>query len=358
MAPRASIPRPNPSRGLGAVIVAMLLIAALLPRSASAAQADDLPGVVDDAYESPTYGYTLEWDDRDWEAVDATTDDDGDLLILTNKVSTLYFSGIVAYAGDERECAIDIGEVVASPDAADLYPSESGDRGLEPEDYSYLVDCRELIEDEAVLLIVHVFPADELGDEVVEAEAVTETIDLSGASAANTGEDDPEPSDDDFAAAGVDGNAYESPEFSYTLEWDEDIWEVSDATADAETTFLNLVNDGGSLIINGIAGMGDAESCLEQAVGFYSELDGVDNWELLEDEDGDPVEGSTRRRAYAAYAHTAVDDDGDEADYVNYIECRPLDDDAAILISHLTIAADYDDQSALRDDLLDTLELP
>ena len=362
MPPRASIPRPNLTRGLGAVIVAMLLLASLAPLSARAAQSDDLPGVDDDSYESPTYSYILEWDDRDWKPVDATTDeDDGDLLILTNEVSTLYISGIAAYDGDERVCSIDIGEVVASPDAADLYPSESGDRDLDPEDYSYLVDCRELVEDDAVLLIVHVFPADKLGGEVVEVEAVTETIDLSAASTANSAEEDPEPSDDDFAAAGVDGDSYESPEFGYTLEWDEDIWEVSDATASSDSSFLNLVNDGSSLIISGIAGMGDAEGCLEPAVAFYSEIDGVDNWELLEDDDGDQVEGSTPRRAYAAYAYTAVvadGDDGDGDDYVNYIECRPLDDDAAILISHLTIAADYDDQSALRENLLDSLELP
>ncbi len=205
--------------------------------------------------------------------------------------------------------------------------------------------------------VLDVFPADDLGEEVVEVEAVTETLDLSGVSASGGG--DPEPSgDDDFAAAGVDGNAYESPEFGYTLEWDGDIWEVSDANADRDTTFLNLVNDGSSLIISGIAGMGDAGSCLESAVEFYSEIDDVDDWELLEDDDGEPVEGSTRRRAYAAYSHTAVDDDGDQAEYVNYIECRPLDDDAAILISHLTIASDYEDQSELRDELLDTLELP
>ncbi len=344
------------SRPLLAIATVLLVLTGMPSMTAVAAQSDDLPGVDDESYESPTYGYTLEWDGRDWEAVEATADDDdGDTLVLTNEVSTLYISGVPEYRGDAQECSVDVGEVVASRDAADLYPSKSGDTDLDPEDFSYLVDCRELIADEAVLLIVHVLPADELGDELIEAEAVTSTIELGRQGNANEEEEE---DDADFADAGVDGNTYESPEFGYTLEWDADIWEVSDATADSDVTFLNLINDGSSLIISGIANMGDPESCLEQAVDFYSTDEGVDDWELLEDEDGEPIEGSTRRRAYAAYSHTAENDDGDVNDYVNYIECRPLEDDAAILISHLMVPDDYEDQSELRDEVLDMLEIP
>ena len=65
-----------------------------------------------------------------------------------------------------------------------------------------------------------------------------------------------------------------------------------------------------------------------------------------------------RRRAYAAYVYTSTDDSGDDLEFVNYIECRPLDDDAGLLISHLTTLDDYEDQSELRDELMDTLDIP
>lgn len=340
-------------RAIVALLTITALVAGIVPVSTSA-QSDDLPGVDDDTYESPTYGYTLDWDDRDWEVVDATTDeDDGDTLVLTNEVSTLYITGVATYDGDARECSIDMGEVVADPDAFDTYPSESGDRDLDPEDYSYLVDCRELVEDEAVLIIVHVFPADDLGDELVEAQAVTDAISIDDESGGAGSSDD-----DDLAEAGVDGNAYESPEWGYTIEWDDDIWEVRDATTSTSSNFLNLINDSSSLIISGIADLGDVDTCMETAIEFYSTDDGVEDWDVLEDEDGDPIERSTRRRAYGAFTYTGTDDSGDDVDFVNYIECRPLDDAAGILISHLTTLDDFEDQSDLRDDLLDTLEIP
>ena len=338
-------------------IIALLTIASLVAGASpgpASAQNDDLPGVDDDSYESPTYGFTLDWNDRDWEVVDAASDeDDGDTLILTNEVSTLYVAGVGAYDGDAQECSIDMGEVVADPDAFDTYPSESGDRDLDPEDYSYLVDCRELVEGEAVLIIVHVFPVDDLGKELVEAQVVTDTIEIAGNVGGSQGS-----SEDALVAAGVDGNSYESPEWGYTLEWDDDVWEVRDASAGINSNFLNLVNDDSFIVISGIADLGDLDSCMEQAVDFYSSEDGVDNWEDLEDEDGDPIERSTRRRAYAAYSYTITNDSGEEVEFVNYIECRPLDDDAGILISHITVSDDYEVQAGLRDDLLDTLEIP
>ncbi len=357
MSVRPTVPdRPELPVRLKAIITLLAmaaLVAGIAPNLASA-QSEDLPGVDDDTYESPTYGYTLNWDDRDWEVVDATTDEgDGDTLILTNEVSTLYIIGVEAYDGDARECSIAMGEVVADPDAYETYPSESGDQDLDAEDYSFLVDCRELVDDEAVLIIIHVFPADNLGDELVEAQVVTDTIaigDERGGSESG--------SEDDFASAGVEGNAYESPAWGYTLEWDDDIWEVRDASASTNSDFLNLTNADGSLIISGIADLGDIDSCMEQAIDFYSTDDGVENWEVLEDEDGDPIEHSNSRRAYGAYVYTITEDSGDEIDFVNYIECRPLEDDAGILISHLTELDDYEDQSDLRDVLLDTLEIP
>lgn len=340
----------RPRAGAALLLVAAMLTG-LLP-APIAAQGDDLPGVGSDSYESPVFGFTLGWDDRTWEVVDATSDGDGDTLILTNEVSTLYISGTEGFDGDARSCSIEIGSLVADADAFETYPSESGDRGLDPEDYSYLVDCRELVSDEAVLIIVHVFPADELGTELVEAEAVTQTIEIEPARGGAGDEDD------DLADAGVDGNSYESPDFGYTLEWDPDIWSVNDASSESGADVLNLINDDSSLIISAFADLGDVDECLDLAVEIYSEDENIEGWELLEDEDGDPIEGSSRRRAYGAYVHTVENDDGDPLEYVNYIECRRLDSTTSILISHLTGSADFDDQTELRDELLDALELP
>lgn len=349
--PLSSLPRrlaaPPPS-----LIVAVLLFALFaVPRGALAQRSDDLPGVDGNQYESPTYGYSLEWNDRDWEVVDAASDDNGDELVLTNGDSTLYVEGVAEYDGDADACNIDVSEQVATTRGARDYPPEDGSRSRDAEDYSYLVDCRDLVEGEAVLLIVHVFPQDDLSAQVEAVQEVTDTVEIPESDSGNSGEDD-------LAASGVDGNAYESPTYGYSLEWDEDVWEVDHASSDRGIDVINLLDDESSLIISGFGGFSDVSDCMDTAIDFYSTNDRVSDWQPFEDENGDPIARERRTVSYAAFVYTDTDENGDEATLVNYIECRDLGDGSFLLISQLTTERNYDTEAEARDELLDTLVLP
>lgn len=158
---------------------------------------------------------------------------------------------------------------------------------------------------------------------------------------------------------GVDGNTYESPTYGYTLEWDEDLWTVEDSTSENETDNLYLRSDDSLLLLQGLADYGgDPDACLDDTAGILAKGDGVDDWAPLEDRRGDPVAGSERGRAWAAFTLTYTSAEGDEFDDVDYVECRTVVQDEAVLIAIDVVAADqYDDEVDLVADVLDSLEL-
>jgi hypothetical protein len=158
--------------------------------------------------------------------------------------------------------------------------------------------------------------------------------------------------------AGVDGDAYESPTWSYTLEWDEDVWSPVLATSEDDVDLLLLQSRRSTLAFQAGPLDADPADCLEGVAGALSSEDGVDDWEPLEDDDGDPVAGERGSRAWAAFTLTFEGDDGDEIEGVYYLECRSLiAGEAALLIVHNTGRDDYEDETEEVDAVLDSLEL-
>ena len=158
---------------------------------------------------------------------------------------------------------------------------------------------------------------------------------------------------------GIEDNTYESPTWGYSIEWDEDVWEAVEATSEDEVDELILQSRSNTLYFSATNGYeGDPEACLADWATVLSSEEGVADWEPLEDEDGEVIEGEEEDRAWAAFWLTFTDSAGNEFEDANYIECRTLvEDEATLTIVHLTALADYFDEAELVAEVLDTIEL-
>ena len=95
-------------------LVLLLLSVLLVPLARAAAQDNATPGVEGSTYTSPTFGYSLSWDDSLWSVTDAYSEDGYDLLTLETDTAALYIESLYFYQGDPGECLS--GERVAIAD--------------------------------------------------------------------------------------------------------------------------------------------------------------------------------------------------------------------------------------------------
>ena len=260
-------------------------------------------GIDGNAYESPTYGYTLEWDEDVWEAdpADEVVDDNGtDVLILrsVDQIGTLYIEGEASYEGDPDDCLAEEADILASEEGVEdfeeidtgetdaggvfgvyeaVFVNEDGDE-FDLIDY---VECRELVEGEAVLIITFVTgePRD-FDDNFELVTEVTDTVEIAGSGSTRDDEEEeeateepeeeeateePEEEEEETATGGVDGNAYESPSYGYAIEWDDAVWEVDDESSSRGEDTLTLVSDDFGVItfVGSDTFGGDAAECYD-----------------------------------------------------------------------------------------------
>jgi hypothetical protein len=80
---------------------------------------------------------------------------------------------------------------------------------------------------------------------------------------------------------------------------------------------------------------------------------------VMTDTNGKGIRGTEADRAFAAFRYSAQQQDGTVADVVTYISCRsyPIAD-TILLIEQTTLATNYEEQAAAREDVLATLTLP
>ena len=164
------------------------------------AQETQVSGVDGSTYSSPTFGYTLTWDDTVWGVADEFTEAGYDSLTLESATSTLYIESIYFYQGNTEECLS--GErlgVAEESGLADLDPlsNNSGEpielfedgvslgsetqidlASGEADSYDWVVylQCRTLIPNAVVMVITgFVDPAD-LDAQLATIVAVTDSI--------------------------------------------------------------------------------------------------------------------------------------------------------------------------------------
>lgn len=131
---------------------------------------------------------------------------------------------------------------------------------------------------------------------------------------------------------------YVSPTYGVTIEYDAATWSVFQETDRDDVDFLGLESDEirGGFMIQIYDTQTDAEDCLEDLVELGLE-DGEDP-ELREDEDGEPMEGSSRGYAYSAYNILR------DGTYVaNYFGCQEFGDDLGMIAFWLMVnSRDFD----------------
>ena len=342
---------------------------------------DSDAGVNGDSYTSPTYGYTLEWDEDLWEADAERTDtDDRDVLVLdyTDR-GTLYVEGYDAYDGDPEEClAGSADEILEAGTVDNVEPLEDEDGNVIEGDedgvafaaYAFEFDgvpavgyftCQTLVEDEAVLAF-SLLAAEDEADEAVEAfmdvQGSLELPDSADQDDTRTPPDDETPIVDTTDTAGVNGNAYQSPTYGFTLEWDEDVWEVDEASSEDDVDRLVLTAEASTVTVEAMEAFdGDAEACVAAAEDEIADRPGVDDVEVLEDEQG-PIAVGDEEYAYAYYGYSEEQRDGETQDLFEYVECSVLDDGASVIrISQVAPISEAEAETDALFDLLDGLEL-
>jgi predicted metalloprotease len=161
------------------------------------------------------------------------------------------------------------------------------------------------------------------------------------------------------ARAGVDGNSYESPNYGWTISWD-DTWSVEDESDDDGYDLLELSDNLSLVFFESYEGYdGDPEECVEDEVNDLQDIDEFRNVELATDGNGDPLKGVDSTGAYAVYAFELELDDGTVAEVVEYSDCRTLVEDEAVLeISQITVREAYNDAVPRLQGLLKTLAMP
>jgi quercetin dioxygenase-like cupin family protein len=138
-------------------------------------------GVQGTTYVSPTFGYSLSWDET-WTVVGETSLDGSDILQLNNGVSDVYFQSYGNYTGDPAACVASIaeqlpnnegwanvepmrtasGDPIAGSDATRAYAVYTFNytaEGTTTEFVEYL-ECRAIVPGQSILVITQLAPRD------------------------------------------------------------------------------------------------------------------------------------------------------------------------------------------------------
>jgi predicted metalloprotease len=164
--------------------------------------------------------------------------------------------------------------------------------------------------------------------------------------------------DDDEQSAESGEGFYESPSYGYTVEYD-DSWEVEEDESQGGYDLLKLTSEGSSFYLEGYPGYdGDAESCVTSQVDNFEGQPSVDNFEIIEDEDGEPIESYDADASSTLFGLEFTSDDGDTNEFVIYLECRPLQEGSTVIVFTQFMSYDnYEDELGRKDQIVDTLDL-
>ena len=401
--------RQRPFAGFGLLVALLLTVLPVLGRPAAAQ--NDLGLGQDNSYESPQFGYSVAWGD-DWTARtrDVTSNEGGfDTLTLRSGAGTLRISGqssddVTAAEAVERRIGIEIDsdDDIVSEDLESDVPTADLQVGRS----TILIEGHTLEDEGAVLVLVltaresnfddalasvqdqvlindsPILAGESLGTAGVPTEEATEEATETPVDLVPTEEATEEPTEEateeateapteapteeateaataEATETNVVGNTYTSPVYGYSFEWDEDLWTVSYESADDTSDALQLTADTGSMFIWSWDGYGDDPvACLDGESDYYENEDPtISDWVPAENADGEPIRDEGRDYAYGVYRLTYTDPDDENAEpveLVDYIECRSIpDQDAVVIIFGSAPPDQYNDHL---DNLLDVAD--
>jgi hypothetical protein len=334
------------------LVVAVVLAALSLPPSIGQGQEREWPGVDGASYRSPSFGYSLSWDES-WSVQDAYAGPPDDGLILSNGTSAVMVIGSNAFDGDRDACVLGTAQFLAeswdeiglagAPStgeddarawatfaAANAAPDGSMSR------YTVYLECRDVPPAPATVAILHWAPA-------AAYESQIEPRDELLASFA------------DAVWPGVEGASYRSPSFGYALTWDES-WAVQDAYAGPPDDGLTLSNGTSEIMMIGTqAFAGDRRGCLRETVNLLTRT--WDDISRVSDNTGAPLAGEDESRAWMVVSARVADPESNLSQLLVYVECRnAAPDGATVSVIHSAPADAYEDQVEAREDLLRSFE--
>jgi hypothetical protein len=379
-------------RSLAVLVTAFLLFAGLRVQPTMAQASNGITGA--NSYESPTYGYTVEWQDP-WYALEDQTavSDTGDTLALFSddfgaRVDVYSFPVNGRSPQDFAAAYLDF--LTENNDNVEVQTDSSDSKTAPAYLVSYDLDASNTIDDyfevqqlDDALILVEVRGAQNMG--LILAAAASVDITLNGdsllASFATSDEPTPEPTEEATEEPTEEANTgnnktgrtttkdkqgqkssnletYESATFGSTFDYDPEIWTVSDdLTADENDGRDSIILESEDIpariyIENYDDYNGKAAACIDAASG--EAVGDIDQADLLQDENGDDLEGSSRGKTWAAYAFES--DSGDAL--AAYIECRALPGSAGVFVFTLITTEDtFEDAYNAGLDILDTVSL-
>lgn len=387
------------------VAVAMLFGTMSLGFQGASAQSDEDAGT----YDSPSFGYALEWDADQWSVEsesEAATNGGRDFLALLDADGTtvLFTEGSEDSWSDTSDCVdtlfselgVDVadGELVDDADgnpfeidednhtsAAYVIPVEL-DSG-ESQDQVLLVDCYADPDSDLIVgfssrtAIVDDYGTDGYGliEPIISSLLFANGSGNSDATPQITGRDaTPVASDDgatpvasDGSGTPVAGNAganedagtYESPTFGYRIAWDAENWTVEsdgEASADYPRDLLQLLNADETTLLFLESAEGewaDTDECVSTLFEEIS-VDPDPDAAVEDPETGDPYEISEDGHSAAAYTHAQGD-----SDVTVLVDCRQ-DPDSDVIVGLTSISNEVDDYFGVEypavEEILDSLE--
>lgn len=372
-----------------AAFVAMFMLVSGF-RFAPSASAQDGAGITSDTtYESPTFGFEVEWDEA-WVAQEdsTTSDDSGDLLSLfSEEYGTAVSITAIASNGNTPDVALETfrgyleetyGNLVdtdfesADPD----YPAfvvtydlngTSIDNYVQTSIYENALIVTSVRTSAGLGLIAAIVASTGIqfdGHDLLPSYTSAETPDENVTPTPDETEDDPKtdrPVARDETPEVPDGlEGYVSPTFGVSLAYDPELWDESENTAAEDSNnnrdlllLESLDNDvPANLYLKTYDDVTKASDCFDTAV--EESVGDVADAEVLEDRNGDPIEGSERGLVYGAYSFETSNGDP----LVAYIECRAIPGgDGVFAITLITTEDAYEDAYDALTDILDTVSL-
>jgi hypothetical protein len=238
----------------------------------------------------------------------------------------------------------------------------SGDEEIE---VAYYIECREI--SNGILFIEMAVDLSRYEDTVPLWEDL-----LSGIDTGLDGSDDDEDGDQDQdrntdtdtdqdtgnAQRAIDGNTYTDTEFGYEVTWDEDVWAVEEIETDLGGIYLTIAEEPVFATVTIDASSGYTDITPEECVDAYVEsLPDVGPFSDFEEADDLELPETDRDATGVVYRYTYTFEDGQEAEFVGYMECRPITEDVMIRVFLQTDEASYEDELALFEELLAGIEI-
>lgn len=149
------------------------------------------------------------------------------------------------------------------------------------------------------------------------------------------------------------GGSYTNPDFGFSVEWDDSIWQGNETEDQAG---VELSSDFAYGVIGVLDGYTDgAENCLTDSAAYFADQENFSEF----DQAPRRVERPATVEGAFGELFTYVNTGSDDAEMALYVECRDLDGSGAVLrIVFLTYGADYESSIGDLEDVLSAVSLP